>query len=489
MRPWNPELPNFLFTDSSKTAAAGFLAQKCAKTNSYYVVEFFSRKFSEDQARNASSAVLELMAVVALVRHFKVQLFAKGATIFTDHLSMRFLAAYKPDRCQPRVIAMANAIRDYENLKFVHLPGKRNCLADHFSRYPPTITPMMLDLDLEPYYGIQETIPLDSFSTDALAQFDLKAKRKEINLVAQTEEFIRSLKQDPFYKELHDILIGNKKSTRSLQKQSSRYTLDLNDILWYRKSRGKSKRTLLYVPESLRRSYIGKHHDELGHSSTYYTIQRLEQKYFWTNLRQDVKAHVKSCLVCAKSSRQCGKRQGKMQFIDPGKLPLTELVVDFFGPFKTSQNSQMQHHIFAAINRFTRYVFLYHCKTTSTQEVIKCLSSIFSNYGVPERIQSDNATCFKSHEYNEFLKLKGIIPQHGSPYEPQSQGLIERRMIQISDYLTKHLPPTQQKNITSIVADAMFYLNTQVNKSLDMGHGLVTPFYALFGGFLWRNRA
>ena len=120
-------------------------------------------------------------------------------------------------------------------------------------------------------------------------------------------------------------------------------------------------------------------------------------------------------------------------------------------------------------------------RQSSTQEVIKCLSNMFSNYGAPDYIHSDNATCFKSKEYNEFLKQKAIIPKYGSPYEAQTQGIIERRMIQIADYLTKHLPPTKHKNITTIIEDAMFFLNTQVNKTLNSDQGLITPFYALFG--------
>ncbi len=65
-------------------------------------------------------------------------------------------------------------------------------------------------------------------------------------------------------------------------------------------------------------------------------------------------------------------------------------------------------------------------KSTNTAETLEKLRQIFSVFGLPDKIVSDNGTSFTSKEFEEFVKKNGIIHTRVSPYHPASNGLAER---------------------------------------------------------------
>jgi transposase InsO family protein len=50
----------------------------------------------------------------------------------------------------------------------------------------------------------------------------------------------------------------------------------------------------------------------------------------------------------------------------------------------------------------------------------------FDIHGVPEIIVTDKGTCFMSKEYADFTSENGIMHVKSSPYNPASNGLVER---------------------------------------------------------------
>ena len=69
---------------------------------------------------------------------------------------------------------------------------------------------------------------------------------------------------------------------------------------------------------------------------------------------------------------------------------------------------------------------VYYVKTINSEITINCLKHCFSNFGIPEIIVSDNATCFRSREFELFVKNHGIEHKTGAPYNPATNGLAER---------------------------------------------------------------
>ena len=63
---------------------------------------------------------------------------------------------------------------------------------------------------------------------------------------------------------------------------------------------------------------------------------------------------------------------------------------------------------------------------TTSQHTIDALRSLFSHYGLPEQLASDNGPQFTSAEFAQFLKDHGIKHILSAPYHPSSNGLAER---------------------------------------------------------------
>jgi transposase InsO family protein len=71
---------------------------------------------------------------------------------------------------------------------------------------------------------------------------------------------------------------------------------------------------------------------------------------------------------------------------------------------------------------------------TSTT-AITALRHIFSNFGLPEHIVSDNGSQFTSEEFQEFLNDNNIQHTTTAPGHPATNGLLERYVGHFKDEL------------------------------------------------------
>lgn len=90
------------------------------------------------------------------------------------------------------------------------------------------------------------------------------------------------------------------------------------------------------------------------------------------------------------------------------------------------------------------------------------LNLTFSSLGYPVELISDNGLPFDSHGFKQFCKEKGINYINTLPYNPQSNGLTERSVRTIKEYLKKYFTDkrkrlSMQDRITNF---SIFYRNT-----------------------------
>ena len=90
------------------------------------------------------------------------------------------------------------------------------------------------------------------------------------------------------------------------------------------------------------------------------------------------------------------------------------------------------HYLFVS-DYFSRYLEVVRLTTTSSS-VIRALKIIFSRFGIPEILRSDNGPQYASKEFEEFAKYYGFRHEISSPLYPQSNGLAER-MVQTTKRL------------------------------------------------------
>ena len=85
----------------------------------------------------------------------------------------------------------------------------------------------------------------------------------------------------------------------------------------------------------------------------------------------------------------------------------------------------------------SKFIEIAPLKSESSKCVINNLKKMFSRYGIPKEVFSDNGPQFSSREFKDFSIKWDFIHNTSSPEYPQSNGLVERHIQTIKRLLKK----------------------------------------------------
>ena len=107
-------------------------------------------------------------------------------------------------------------------------------------------------------------------------------------------------------------------------------------------------------------------------------------------------------------------------------------IVEF--PLTTKGN----RYVLVVEDYFTKFVNLYSLPNQTAQTVARCL---FEDYvlvhGVPERLHTDQGRQFEAEVIQSLCQLLGITKTRTTPYNPKSDGMVERFNRTLIDQLAK----------------------------------------------------
>ncbi|GFU36130.1 retrovirus-related Pol polyprotein from transposon 297 [Trichonephila clavipes] len=154
-------------------------------------------------------------------------------------------------------------------------------------------------------------------------------------------------------------------------------------------------------------------------------------------------------------------------------IPLNTYHIDHLGPLATS--SKNYKFILAVIDSFTKFVWLYPTKTTSTSEVIKKLDIQKTTFGNPCFLITDRGTTFTSDEFHSYCSEQNITLHHITTGLPRANGQVEhinRTIIPVLSKMSEDDPTKWFKHVPSLQE----VLNSTFQRSINS-----TPFELLFG--------
>ena len=91
-----------------------------------------------------------------------------------------------------------------------------------------------------------------------------------------------------------------------------------------------------------------------------------------------------------------------------------------------------------AVDLFSRFPVVRQLHGESTKLVLDALIDIFSNFGIPETIISDNGPCYKSQEFNSFCTRFDINHITGASYNYQANSIAEHMIQTIKQLMVKN---------------------------------------------------
>ena len=74
----------------------------------------------------------------------------------------------------------------------------------------------------------------------------------------------------------------------------------------------------------------------------------------------------------------------------------------------------------------------------TTRSVLNALKGVYSDFGLPRRVLTDNGPCFRSQEFVEFHSKMAISVEKSSVYNHQSVGSVKRMVQTIKQIIFKN---------------------------------------------------
>ncbi|KAE8742082.1 hypothetical protein FOCC_FOCC012356 [Frankliniella occidentalis] len=177
------------------------------------------------------------------------------------------------------------------------------------------------------------------------------------------------------------------------------------------------KNSSLIIPKSLQTRVLTLAHE--GHMGIVATKQRLRSKVWWDGIHKDAENWVRSCHPC-----QLVQEGTNSEPLQPSPLPKTcwEVVsCDYLGPLPTGD------YLLVIVCYYSRYIEVLSTKKITAEKTIECLEYVFSRWGYPFVLVTDNGPCFIAHEFQEYLQNVGVAHRAVTPLWPQANGEVERQ--------------------------------------------------------------
>ena len=229
----------------------------------------------------------------------------------------------------------------------------------------------------------------------------------------------------------------------------------------------------LVISQDLYAQIAQKAHLDLGHRAAQAMCHMLDQRYLTYQskiLCQSVTASCQACVTKTKPS-STGNRAA-FHRSQPG-MPWQHLSLDFVGPLPVTRSGFK--YLLTIKDTFTGYLEALPTRDMLATTVVRLLEAeIFSRFGFPESMHTDQGSNFTSRLLSEVCTAFNIRLTHTPPYNQRSNP-VERAHRDLQTALTalcNHRPTAWLEQLPA----ALFAQRTAVSKVTGF-----SPFYLMFG--------
>ena len=156
----------------------------------------------------------------------------------------------------------------------------------------------------------------------------------------------------------------------------------------------------LCVPSSHRRKCLIAAHTSFGHQGRNKMLLLLRPHFYWPNMSRSCRNIIRECDRCQAADKTV-PRPHTMTERPIVTQPFMDVAIDLVGPFLTAVGGYK--HMLTCVDSASRWPEAIPVRSTTSKVVIRCLTEIFSQWGFPEKITTDNGSQFVSREFKRWL--------------------------------------------------------------------------------------
>ena len=412
--------PFILQCDASSVGLGSVLAQVI--DGAEHPIAYYSRLFSKAE-RNYSTCERELLAVLESIKHFRGYLDGVKFTIITDHIALKWL-------------------RTLEN------PSGR------LARWATIIS--QFDFEIEHRKGIDNVVP-DVLSRPQVAPISFARGDQPTS--------------DPWYER---VFQGVSVSPQMFPAFVIREGVLLRKVVVDNPLTPNPWRVVL--PASSTRAAIAEVHDSFPnvHPGVMKTYCKLREDYYWPNMYRDITNYLSQCQICKAYKIANTRPRGQRLYPRTVSSPLDLLSIDLIGPLPSAFYGY--RYILTMVDVFTKFVWLSPLKRADAKSITTAIESeVILRYGSPTNILCDNATVFRSTEFERFLRSYGLPPPCFTPFYSPQANFAERfneSVITTLSILVNNDNRTWARHLPKVA----LYLNSCVNLATSF-----TPNFLMYG--------
>jgi len=193
--------------------------------------------------------------------------------------------------------------------------------------------------------------------------------------------------------------------------------------------------------------------------------------WWWSKMRQDIKSEISGCVPCL---RYNVLRRGyhPLKTITAA-LPWDHIAIDLVTPLPVSDDGM--DTLLVVVDIMTRFVILRCLTSKEMSQIARHMWEVFSIFGVPKIIQSDNGSEFVNELIEELVNLNGIDHRTISAYNPRANGAVERMNATVENVLRKMVDGAMH-----VWPDYIPFVQLSCNAKTSSLTG-ATPFALMFG--------